>query len=212
MSKLNNVKAVNEMIRGEHRTQTQKTKGYEKKSIERQVGDSWIDDTGQQWKQKKGYKAKVGRFNEIRKALNSSVCPKCDKKATNFDKTFISREGKCHDCIVKEETLMMCEGYEKTEPIYEKWERKKIRKNAESFLEDAAKDVQMLKAKFTKSEYVNSDGTIDKWKIPESVESIEQSIDKQFDKFKDELIEQLDAGDRSAGINNISESNKSVGK
>ena len=212
MSKLNNVKAVNEMIRGEHRTQTQKTKGYEKKSIERQVGDSWIDDTGQQWKQKKGYKAKVGRFNEIRKALNSSVCPKCDKKATNFDKTFISREGKCHDCIVKEETLMMCEGYEKTEPIYEKWERKKIRKNAESFLEDAAKDVQMLKAKFTKSEYVNSDGTIDKWKIPESVESIEQSIDKQFDKFKDELIEQLDAGDRSAGIKNISESNKSVGK
>ena len=34
MSKLNNVKAVNEMIRGEHRTQTQKSKGYEKKSIE----------------------------------------------------------------------------------------------------------------------------------------------------------------------------------
>ena len=31
MSKLNNVKAINEMIRGEHRTQTRKSKGYEKK-------------------------------------------------------------------------------------------------------------------------------------------------------------------------------------
>ena len=52
MSKLNNVKAINEMMRGEHRTQTRKSKGYEKKSIERQIGDSWIDDKGQKWVQK----------------------------------------------------------------------------------------------------------------------------------------------------------------
>ena len=58
----------------------------------------------------------------------------------------------------------------------------------------------MLKAKFTKSEYVNSDGTIDKWKIPESVESIEQSLDKQFDKFKEELLEKLDQGEKNVGI------------
>ena len=70
----------------------------------------------------------------------------------NFDKQFISREGKCHDCVVKEETLMVCEGYSKKEPLYEQWERNKIRKNAESFLLDAAKDVEMLKAKFTKNE------------------------------------------------------------
>ena len=104
MSKLNNVKAVNQMIRGEHRTQTRTSKGYEKKSIERQIGDSWVDKTGQEWVQKNGYKAKVGRFNKIRKSLDSSVCPKCSKKATNFDKQFILREGKCHDCVVKEET------------------------------------------------------------------------------------------------------------
>ena len=33
MSKLNNVKAVNEMMRGEHRTQTRKSKGYEEKIV-----------------------------------------------------------------------------------------------------------------------------------------------------------------------------------
>ena len=77
-----------------------------------------------------------------------------------------------------------------------------VEENAESFLLDAAKDVEMLKAKFTKSEYVNSDGTIDKWKIPESVESIEQSIDKQFDKFKEQLLEQLEQGDNNVGIKN----------
>ena len=59
MSKLNNVKAINEMIRGEHRTQTRKSKGYEKKSLERKIGDSWTDTKGQTWVQKNGYKIKL---------------------------------------------------------------------------------------------------------------------------------------------------------
>ena len=67
MSKLNNVKAINQMIRGEHRTQTRKSKGYEKKTLERKIGDSWIDDKGQKWIQKNGYKLKVGKLSTIRK-------------------------------------------------------------------------------------------------------------------------------------------------
>ena len=200
MSKLKNIKAVNEMIRGEHRTQTRTSKGFEKQSIERQIGDSWEDKNGQKWIQKNGYKTRVGKLSKIRNVIDQSLCPKCSKKATQFDKQFMSREGKCHDCIVKEETLMVCEGYVKHEPIYEKWEREKIRKNVNSFIKDAAKDVEMLKQRFTKAEYINSDGTIDKWKLPESVESIEQSIDKQFDKFKDELLEKLDEGDKNDNV------------
>lgn len=200
MSKLNNIKAVNQMIRGEHRTQTRTTKGFEKKSIEREVGDSWVDKNGQKWIQKNGYKAKVGKLSKIRNVIEQSICPKCSKKTTQFDKSFISREGKCHDCIVKEETLMVCEGYVKKEPIYERWEREKIRKNVNSFLKDASKDVEMLKERFTKTDYVNSDGTIDKWKLPESVESINNSLDKQFEKFKDELLEQLEQGDKNVNV------------
>jgi len=202
MSKLNNVKAVNEMIRGEHRTQTQKTKGYEKKSIERQIGDSWTDKNGQTWVQKNGYKAKVSRLKDIRKVTSTAICPQCDKKATNFDKSFITREGKCHTCVVKEETLLLCDGYSKNKrhDSFHKWEREKIRKNVNSFLQDASKDVELLKQKFTRTEYVNSDGTIDKWKLPESVEAIESSLDKQFNKFKSELLEKLDQGDKNDNV------------
>lgn len=195
MSKLNNVRAVNQMIRGEHRTQTRKIKGYEKKSIEYQIGESWVDDNGQKWLQKKGYKVKIGKLSTIRKIMDASLCPECNKQTTNFDRKFIAVEGKCHDCVVKHETLMICDGYSKNEPIYEQWERKKIRKNVKSFLEDAAKDVEMLKQRFTETDYINSDGTIDKWKLPESVKSIETSLDTQFEKFKDELLEKLDQGD-----------------
>jgi hypothetical protein len=200
MSKLNNVKAVNQMIRGEHRTQTRKSKGYEKKSIERQIGDSWVDDNGQNWIQKSGYKVKVGKLTDIRKIIDNTVCPKCSKSATSWDKKFITSEGKCHDCVVKEETLMHCEGYVKNEPIYEDWERGKIKKNVNSFLKDAAKDVEMLKQQFTKAEYVNSNGTVDKWILPESVDSIEEGLDKQFDKFKDVLLKKLEKGDNDVNL------------
>ena len=212
MSKLKNIKAVNEMIRGEHRTQTRKSKGYEEKSIERQIGDSWQDSDGQRWIQKNGYKAKLGKLSQFRKVVEQSTCPQCSKHATSFDKQFISSEGKCHDCIVKEETLMHCEGYVKNEPIYEAYERAKIRKNVNSFLKDAAKDVEMLKTQFTTTEYVNSNGTIDKWKLPESVESIEMGLDKQFDKFKEVLLDKLQQGDNSAGINTQIQDKKNVGE
>tara|TARA_R100000030_G_scaffold6368_1_gene4286 strand:+ start:85 stop:705 length:621 start_codon:yes stop_codon:yes gene_type:complete len=202
MSKLDNVKAVNQMIRGEHKTQTRTSKGYVEKSIERKVGDSWVDKNGQEWIQKNGYKAKVAKFNKIRNIANPDTCPKCNKVATRFDKQFLSREGKCHDCILKEETLMVCEGYVKKQPIYEQYERKKIRQNVESFLKDAKKDVELLKQRFTREEYVNSDGSIDKWSLPESVESINNSLDKQFDKFKEQLLNQLEQGDKNVGIKN----------
>ena len=205
MSKLNNVKAVNEMMRGEHRTQTRKSKGYEKKVTHRQTGDAWEDEHGQKWIQKSGYKSKVSRFKDIRKAVSLTVCPACDKKATSFDKPFITREGKCHDCVIKHETLMTCEGYVKNEPIYEQWEREKIRENVTSFIKDASKDVEMLKQKFTKTEFINSDGTVDKWKLPESVDSIEQSLDKQFIKFKEELLVKLEKGDKDVGIKTTTE-------
>jgi len=197
MSKLNNIKAVNEMIRGEHRTQTRKSKGYEEKSLERKIGDSWTDAKGQEWVQKNGYKAKIGKLSNIRAVINQSTCPECSKTATHFDKKFITSEGKCHDCVVKAETLMHCEGYVKNEPIYEQWEREKIKKNVNSFLKDASKDVEMLKQQFTKAEYVNSNGKLDKWTLPESVKDIEDSLDKQFDKFKDELLHKLEQGDKN---------------
>ena len=200
MSKLNNIKAVNQMIRGEHRTQTRTSKGFEKQSIERQIGDSWVDANGQKWIQKSGYKVKEGKFTDIRKVIDNSVCPKCNKSATRFDKQFIASEGECHDCIVKAETLMQCEGYVKNETIYENWERAKIKKNVDSFLKDAAKDVEMLKQQFTKAEYVNSNGTVDKWILPESVDSIEQGLDKQFDKFKESLLKKLEKGDSDVSL------------
>jgi len=56
MAKLQNIKAVKEMIAGNHRTQTKNTVafGESKDFIKREVGDQWTDGEGNIWEQKKG--------------------------------------------------------------------------------------------------------------------------------------------------------------
>ena len=46
MAKLNNVKAIKEMIAGTHRTQTKTTIGFDEVTqfIKKEVGDRWTDD------------------------------------------------------------------------------------------------------------------------------------------------------------------------
>ena len=94
MGKLKNIKAINEMLRGQHRSQTKATTGFENKKTERVIGEVWTDDNGQKWVQKDGYKSKVSRFDKIRKLITADKCPCCNKKITNFDKQFIKRENK----------------------------------------------------------------------------------------------------------------------
>ena len=42
MSKLKNIKAVNEMMRGQHRTQTKSTVGFENDKSDRSIGEEWL--------------------------------------------------------------------------------------------------------------------------------------------------------------------------
>ena len=196
MGKLKNIKAVNEMMRGQHRTQTKSTVGFENDKSDRSIGEEWLDDNGQKWIQKDGYVSKVSRFDSIRKLISSNDCPQCKKKLSRFDHQFITRENKCHDCIVKEQTIMLCEGHDKNEDIYGKFEREKIQKNVESFLMEAEQEVELIKNTYTQMDYVNSDGKVEKWKLPESVDSINNKIQDQFDKFKNELREKAMLGNK----------------
>ena len=59
MAKLKNIKAVKEMLGGEHKTQTKKTISFaDKVFVKREVGETWVDDKNQKWEQRNGYKVK----------------------------------------------------------------------------------------------------------------------------------------------------------
>ena len=66
MGKLNNIKAIRQMLDGQHRTQSKTSVGYQKNSDvqTRKVGDVWTDANGDEWIQHDGFKIKTGKLKE----------------------------------------------------------------------------------------------------------------------------------------------------
>ena len=82
MAKLKNIKAVKEMLGGEHKTQTKKTISFsDKVFVKREVGETWIDNKNQKWEQRNGYKVKVGK----------TTVPVCPPKHNNEKRDNLSK-------------------------------------------------------------------------------------------------------------------------
>ena len=189
MSKLNNIKAVKEMLGGEHKTQTKKTISFTDKVIKRrEVGETWTDDKGQKWEQRKGYKVKVGKLSKLRQELK--LFPNCNKETCTCtepgqaDLKMKAIHGMCLDCV----TLMEYDLKQKGE--YEEYERKKLLSNAEAWLKQAELEKEVLKTTL-KASFVNEDGSIEKWKEGMTEDELEEKIDKEFETFRENFIGKL---------------------
>lgn len=189
MSKLKNIKAVKEMLSGEHKTQTKKTISFNGKVVERRnVGDIWTDDKGQKWEQRKGYKVKVGKLSELRKELKSF--PNCNKETCTCiepgqaDLKMKAIHGMCLNCVVEMEHNLKMSGE------YEEYERKKLLANAEAWLKQAELEKEVLKTTL-KASFVNEDGSIEEWAEGMSEKELEEKIDKDFETFRKNFIGKL---------------------
>jgi len=186
--KLKNIKAVNEMLLGEHKTQTKKTISFEgAKFVKKEVGETWIDDDGQSWEQKNGYRVKVGKFAKLREDLKAF--PNCNKETctciepSQADLKMKAYHGMCLDCVVDMEHTMKLEG------DYDEYERKKLLSNGEAWLTNAEVEKEVLKSTI-KAAFVNEDGSIEEWSGG-SEEDVIAKIDNGFKKFKTDFIEKL---------------------
>ena len=190
MSKLNNVKAVKEMIAGTHRTQTKNTVsfGESKEFIKREVGDQWTDDDGNIWEQKKGYKVKLGKLSELRKEL--TTFPKCQKEVctcTNPNRNDLkmkSIHGMCFDCVVDMENNLKIEGK------YKEYERQKLLNNGKAWLTQAELEKEALKVAL-KTRFINEDGSFEDWDGM-SWEEMEDKIENEFRIFRENFIQELE--------------------
>jgi len=187
-NKLKNVKAVKEMLSGEHKTQTKKTISFADKVVERKnVGETWTDDKGQKWEQRKGYKVKVGKLSKLREELKSF--PNCNKETCTCiepgqaDLKMKAIHGMCLNCVVEMEHNLKLEGK------YEEYEKKKLLANAEAWLKQAELEKEVLKTTL-KASFVNEDGSIEKWKGM-TEEELEEKIDKEFETFRETFIGKL---------------------
>ena len=172
-NKLQNVKANKELLAGTHSTQTRKSFGYtgEGTTSKRAVGDIWIekDSAGVEYKieQKNGFRTKTP-LNSILKQVRDIMsvpkeCPCCkkkmrdDEKALNF-KMYFKRK-KCFECVLKEETAIRLQGQE----AWEEYSRKIMLANAEAWLADTDKEVEILRNSLKVQFTQNADGGLEEW-------------------------------------------------
>ena len=203
--KLQNVKAVQQMLDGSHKFQTKKTTGFSdaklvaKKNERHVVGDTWeeSDSVGNKFiiEQQDGFRIKKTKnskiFQELRDDLRSF--PACRKETCTcagthpIDKKMQIIHKMCFDCVIDMEHELKKAG------TYEEYEQNKIRENALAWLAAAERDVDMLKQTYTQAaEFVtNSDGALETWGAKMSPAEFEETVQTQFNKFKENFLKNL---------------------
>jgi len=176
MAKLQNIKAIRQMLDGTHFTQTRQTVGFsdaeatKERNKKREVGEKWpeLDAEGNViaiWEQKQGYRIKSSPNAEELRAAREYIqqYPNClddcrTKEYDKLDKRFRAKFGRCADCQFRLETKMKFEG------TFKDYERKQMLANATAFFEQADKEIEIVVDHMSgKHGYVNQDGSAETW-------------------------------------------------
>jgi len=203
--KLQNVKAVRQMIDGTHKSQTRKTHGFSdaaataKRNEKHEIGDIWEETdpkSGTIWKitQFDGFRSKVPA-NSVREEINEilnvpKTCPTCDQKMKDVDEEHLNLKmyfihKKCFSCVIKEETLIKAKGKE----AWEDYSRKKMLANAKSWMSDVDKEVEELKKAVTETYWQNADGRSEDI----DVSAYMKKIDSDYQSLKEEILNNLES-------------------
>ena len=206
-NKLQNVKAVTQMLDGTHKFQTKKITGFSdaestaKKNAKHEIGDIWeevdpVSGITYVIEQKEGFRIKKSKnfeiFQDIRDDIKSfKNCPKetCTCIAPKpIDSKMKKIHDMCFDCVIEMEHELRKTGQ------YEQYERDKIKANALSWLASAEQDMKLLKEAYTQAlQFVsNSDGQVESWTAKMTKEEFEEKIETEFAKFKEKFLANLD--------------------
>ena len=191
--KLQNTKAVKQLLDGTHKTQTRKSvsfSGSSKSNKRRSIGETWIEKNANgvefKWEQKDGFRVKRP-VNSILDLVTDALtlpsnCPNCDQdmhgKEKHLNQKMYFKSGKCFDCITKEETLIRSD-----KKKWEEYSSKKMLANASGWFKDADKEVEILKSTLTDVVWENADGKIgeiDRTKWLEKIDTDYKKIKKQI--------------------------------
>jgi hypothetical protein len=175
-NKLQNIKALQQMLEGNHKFQTKKTVGFSdaketsKRNERHDVGDVWeeTDAHGNVYvlEQKDGFRVRKTKnsdvFQEIRDGLKSF--PKCRKETCT--------------CLTPNHLD----------------EKERIKNNALAWLRTAEQDLTVLKQTYTEaSKFVtNAEGEIETYAARMTPEEFNEKVEEQFNKFKTRFLSRLE--------------------
>ena len=204
-NKLQNIKAVQQMIDGTHKFQTKKTVGFSDADAERKrnehhkIGDVWeyVDAHGNITivEQFDGFRTRKPKnsqvLSNVREELRSYAnCPKetctCD---TNYylNQKMRAIHGMCFDCVIDMEHELKKTGK------FEEYSTEKIKANALAWLQTAEQDVEMLRDAYTQASklVINSEGETETWASRMTADEFEEKIIKGFESYKTDFLDKL---------------------
>ena len=190
-------KLVDMVETGEYDKNT--TVGYTKAKESRNIGDTW-EDENHKFEKKEGYTLKTGKnheaFQKIREYLkekNNCKNATCKTvKKTDNDIRFIQNGGFCMTCTAEKETILRVEGMFAPFQNYKVWTKMIV--YGKQKLEELKHSLTEVKEEY---DYVNEDGTVEKWKLPKSVDEVKAEIQEMID-IGNKEIEELEANREKA--------------
>lgn len=161
---------------GEYDTNT--TIGYEKQQEIRNVGDIWEDEY-HRYEKKQGYTLKTGKNSDALQEIRDYITKKSECKnsecktikKTEKDKKLINQSGYCINCNVEIEHILRVNGFWKEYQDYRVFTRMII--YGKQKLEELKQSLDDVKPYY---EYINEDGTTERWELPQSVEETKADI------------------------------------
>jgi hypothetical protein len=168
--KLQNTKAIQQMLDGTHKFQTKKSVGFSdaeqvaKRNERHEVGDTWEETDSSTgityiYEQRDGFRVKKTKASDALQSIREEIraFPNCRKETCTcigthqLDQKMRKIHGMCFDCTIEMEHELKKAGK------YQEYERQKIRENALAWLASAERDVVMLKEAYTQaSQFVSS--------------------------------------------------------
>jgi len=216
MSKLQNVKAIQKMLSGTHKSQTRQVHYYGKTSneiLEENIIEKdeegkpkiWIEvdpNTNARMRitQYDGWKSKETESGYlVRTAIKAlempTECPQCGKGMHGTEKRlnekFWNWQKQCFDCVVTMETKL------RNDPeAWDEYQREKMYENAKSFFVDADGDVKGLQKMLTEatSGVQNADGDIESFAAGMSKKKFQDTILKEYKEYKEKTLKGLKDG------------------
>ena len=219
MSKLQNVKAVQQLLAGTHKTQTRQSHYYGKTITEINEDDIiekfkngkpriWIETDSStnvrtRVTQNEGFKSRESESGYLirqaqKELIMPSECPNCGNSMHNHEKKlnekFWSIHKQCFDCIVKKESILRND-----EEAWDLYQREKMYENAKSFFNEADEDVKGLEKIMTQAirQVQNADGDIESFEASLSKEKFKDTVLKKYKEYKKKTLKELKDGEQN---------------
>ena len=179
------------MTGGEYETNRTISLSVSEKEQKREIGDVWEDKDGNLWEQKEFGKIKKSKLSdtmsdvrEYLSSLNRCKGESCEKKGKYgpTDKKLIRKTSFCSSCLSQKEWDIKKAG------LWEEYETYRITTNMISHGKEILSQLnQAYNDARQEYEYINDDGSVEKWTMDRPVEDLKAEIMIDIQKFEEEL-------------------------